>query len=63
MAYRYDDGTEDVAGPRMAHYARPGHTPVFSAGTEVVEFSQSAQLARTIEVVLANLARMEAAET
>jgi hypothetical protein len=44
---------EIVAGE--AYYARPGHLPLLSAGTEVVEFSPSAELARTIEVVSRNL--------
>jgi hypothetical protein len=42
-----------------AYYAPPGHTPVLYAGTEVVEFSPSEELGRTIETVTRN---MEASE-
>jgi hypothetical protein len=38
-----------------AYYAPPGHTPVLYAGTEVVEFSPTAALARTMEVVTKNM--------
>ncbi|MGH9281610.1 MAG: cupin domain-containing protein [Acidimicrobiales bacterium] len=55
LTYRYADGTEDVITGGQAYYARPGHTPLFGAGTEVIEFSPSADLAETIEVVMRNL--------
>ena len=35
---------------------RPGHIPQFRAGTEIVEFSPTAELAKTMEVVTRNLA-------
>ncbi len=54
LTYRYADG-EDVIGPGEAYYARPGHTPVFSEGTEIVEFSPSEELAATMKTVLGNL--------
>jgi hypothetical protein len=38
----------------------PGHTPVLYAGTEVVEFSPSEELGRTLEVVTKNMEEMEA---
>jgi len=38
-----------------AYYVPPGHTPVLYAGTEVVEFSPTAELARTMEVVSRNM--------
>jgi mannose-6-phosphate isomerase-like protein (cupin superfamily) len=38
-----------------AYYVGPGHTPVLYAGTEVVEFSPSEELARTMEVVTKNM--------
>jgi hypothetical protein len=56
LIYNYDDGSQDVIGAGEAYYARPGHTPQLTAGTEVIEFSPSAQLAETIEVVMANAA-------
>jgi hypothetical protein len=38
-----------------AYYAPPGHTPVLFAGTEIVEFSPTDELQRTIEVVTKNM--------
>jgi hypothetical protein len=60
LTYRYEDGSEDVIQAGEAYYARPGHVPILSAGTEVVEFSPTAELRKTIEVVARN---MEAASS
>ena len=38
-----------------AYYVAPGHTPVLYAGTEVVEFSPTDELLRTMETVTANM--------
>jgi hypothetical protein len=38
-----------------AYYIPPGHTPVLYAGTEVVEFSPTDELKRTVEVVSKNM--------
>lgn len=38
-----------------AYFAPPGHTPIFFAGTEIVEFSPSDGLEETVGVVLGNL--------
>ena len=54
LKYTYTDGSEDVITAGEAYYARPGHTPTIYAGTEVVEFSPTDELAKTIEVVLRN---------
>jgi hypothetical protein len=43
-----------------AYYVPPGHTPTLYAGTEIIEFSPTDELQRTIEVVTKN---MEAAGT
>ena len=43
-----------------AYLARPGHVPVVTAGTEVVEFSPTAALAETLAVLGANMAAAEA---
>ena len=43
---------EFVAGD--AYYVGPGHTPELVAGTEVVEFSPTAELQQTMEVVTRN---------
>jgi hypothetical protein len=51
---RYADREETyVAGD--AYYAPPGHTPEVTAGTQVVEFSPSAELQATMAVVSANM--------
>jgi hypothetical protein len=51
-------GGESVTGD--AYYVPPGHTPTLYAGTEIIEFSPTDELRRTIEVVTKN---MEAAGT
>jgi hypothetical protein len=38
-----------------AYYAAPGHTPVLYSGTEIVEFSPTAALQQTLEVVSRNM--------
>jgi hypothetical protein len=54
LTFKTDDGEETFeAGD--AYYAPPGHTPVLYAGTEVVEFSPTAELQRTLEVVTRNM--------
>ncbi len=55
LVYRYADGSEDVITAGEGYYARPGHLPLFIAGTEIVEFSPTDQLAQTMAVVLKNL--------
>ena len=40
----------------VAYYGAPGHLPLIFAGTEIVEFSPTAELNRTMEVVGRNLA-------
>jgi hypothetical protein len=40
---------------RDAYYAAPGHVPTLYAGTEVVEFSPTADLQKTLEVVSRNM--------
>jgi hypothetical protein len=57
LTYHYADGSEDVIGAGEAYVARPGHTPELFPDTEVVEFSPTADLARTIDVVSANMSK------
>ena len=38
-----------------AYYVGPGHTPVLYAGTEVIEFSPTDELQRTLDVVSKNM--------
>jgi hypothetical protein len=55
--------TEEVFEAGDAYHVGPGHTPVLYAGTEVVEFSPTEELGRTIEVVTKNMEEMEAASS
>jgi hypothetical protein len=54
IAFRYAD-REEVYEAGDAYYAPPGHVPVVEAGTELVEFSPTEELGRTMEVVARNL--------
>ena len=60
VTYHYGDSSETIEAGE-AYFARPGHTPELHEGTEVVEFSPTAELERTLEVVLRNIEAMEAA--
>ena len=42
-----------------AYYAPPGHIPVVTAGTEMIEFSPTEEYGRTLEVVGQNLEAMQ----
>ncbi|HEX7096154.1 MAG TPA: hypothetical protein VF183_09735 [Acidimicrobiales bacterium] len=55
LVYRTADGDIEI-GPGEAYYVGPGHLPVLSAGTEVIEFSPTAELEKTLEVVARNAA-------
>ena len=57
--FTYADGHEETYEAGDAYYAPPGHTPTLYAGSQVVEFSPTAELAQTIEVVERNLASLE----
>ena len=54
VAFRSRDA-EEVFEAGDAYYAGPGHTPVLFAGTEVVEFSPTEDLGRTMAVVTKNM--------
>jgi len=55
MTFRYAD-RDEVYEAGDAYYAPPGHIPVVTAGTEVVEFSPTDEYNRTVEVVARNMA-------
>lgn len=55
VTYRFGD-REETFEAGDAYYAPPGHTPVLYDGTEVVEFSPTEELSRTMEVVERNMA-------
>jgi hypothetical protein len=57
ITFRYADHDEEIT-TGQAYYAKPGHTPILTDGTEVVEFSPTAELGKTMEVVMANMAAM-----
>jgi hypothetical protein len=50
----YEDGVE-VLRAGDAYYLRPGHLTVLADDTEVVEFSSTEELAKTMAVVAANM--------
>lgn len=54
LRLRYAEG-EDLFRAGDAYVARPGHVPVVTAGTEVVEFSPTDKLAETLAVLAANM--------
>jgi len=54
IGYRYAGGREETYLAGDAYYVAPGHTPVLYEGSEVVEFSPSDELERTIQVVRRN---------
>ena len=54
LTFRWPDREETfVAGD--AYYASPGHLPLIAGGTSVIEFSPTADLARTMAVVEKNM--------
>jgi hypothetical protein len=55
LTYKTDAGDE-VFETGDAYYVGPGHVPVLSAGTEVVEFSPTEALMETMSVVEKNMA-------
>jgi hypothetical protein len=59
LTFRYAD-RDEIYEAGDAYYAPPGHIPVVTADTEVVEFSPTADYNRTLEVVSRNLAVMAA---
>ena len=57
ITFRWTDHEETyVAGD--AYYAPPGHLPLMTAGTSIVEFSPTADLEPTMAVVQKNLTRV-----
>ena len=53
--YTFGDGREELYEAGDAYYAPPGHLPYLYAGSEVVEFSPTAELKTTLEVVERNM--------
>lgn len=55
LEYHYSDGSTEVFETGDAYYVRPGHVPEVSAGTQVIEFSPTEELMKTVEVVTRNV--------
>jgi len=55
VRFTFAHGHEETYEAGEAYYAPPGHLPFLYAGSEVVEFSPSAELGQTMEVVSRNL--------
>jgi hypothetical protein len=55
ITFRWAD-REETYGAGDAYYAAPGHLPLITAGTNLVEFSPSEPLQQTMAVIEANLA-------
>src|SRR3954464_1982312 len=59
VTFRFAD-RDELYETGDAYYAPPGHIPVVSAGTEIVEFSPTEEYGRTMQVLERNLAAMQA---
>jgi hypothetical protein len=55
LVFRYAD-REEVLTAGDAYHAEPGHLPLVSAGTEVIEFSPTEQLRATMAVIGSHMA-------
>jgi hypothetical protein len=55
VTFRYAD-REEVYEAGDAYYALPGHLPLVTGGTEIVEFSPTEEYNRTLDAVARNLA-------
>jgi hypothetical protein len=55
VVFHYADGTTDTITAGETYHAPPGHTPELFPDTEVVEFSPTDELARTMDVITRNL--------
>ena len=55
ITFRFAD-REETYEAGDAYYVPPGHTPLVYDGNEVVEFSPTAELAKTMEVLNRNMA-------
>src|SRR4051795_12359795 len=58
VTFKFAD-RDEVYETGDAYYAPPGHIPVVSAGTEIVEFSPTEEYGRTMEVLTRNLSAVQ----
>ena len=54
VVFRFSDHDETVTAGQ-AYYARPGHTALIDAGTELIQFSPNGPLAEARDVSIENL--------
>lgn len=54
VTFRFSD-REETYEAGDAYYAPPGHTPVLFDGSEIIEFSDTRELRRTMETVMRNM--------
>jgi hypothetical protein len=59
VTFRYAD-RDEVYEAGGAYHAPPGHIPIITSGTEIVEFSPTAEYGRTMQVIGRNLAAIQA---
>jgi hypothetical protein len=59
LTFRYAD-RDEVYETGDAYYAPPGHVPIVTEGTEIVEFSPTEEYRRTLDVLARNLAAAQA---
>ena len=50
---------DEIANAGDAYYMPPGHTAIFDAGTEVLEFSPKDKLKKAMEVIMRNYKAMQ----
>lgn len=55
LTFRWAD-REETYGEGDAYYAPPGHLPLITAGTSIVEFSPTAELAAVQQVIAKHMA-------
>jgi mannose-6-phosphate isomerase-like protein (cupin superfamily) len=58
MHVKYKDH-EEVVNAGDAYYLPAGHSAIFEAGSEVLEFSQKDKLKKTMEVIMRNFEAMQ----
>jgi hypothetical protein len=56
VTFTYTDGHAETYETGDAYYAPPGHLPYLYAGSRIVEFHPTDELAKTMEVIERNMA-------
>ena len=58
VTFTYADGTVETYVTGDAYYAPPGHTPTLFAGSQIVEFHPTDELAKTVAAIEKNMAAL-----